>query len=386
MPRFHSLDAAALRRFLERQRAAFSLGPDPDDELPLTAILEKARAFVPAVAGSILLDDPRTKGRDRSANELVFVAAFGPGTEGLPGRRLPPGEGIAGRVYVSGEPHVSENVTADAHLHAVADSATGQPADSVICVPVTIGDSVIGVLELVNRADGLPFSATDLQLLQVFADYTSITLQAALDARRARELAKRDDLTGLFNDRWFHHRLATALEEAESTGETVALVFFDLDRFKEINDRYGHMAGSQVLREVGFLVRRLVPSGIATAARYGGDEFVVILPGCGTADGLTLGEMVRREISGAVFTDRSGESGLPTGGVGGVVTASVGVAVYQPGRGGSLVERKIELIRRVDAAMYASKAQGRDRVTVDPASLPAPGTAGGSPMAAANED
>src|SRR6185295_1807419 len=147
---------------------------------------------------------------------------------------------------------------------------------------------------------GKPFTPREMNLMEIFAGYTSFTLQNALDAKRAHELAKKDDLTGLYNDRWFNVRLTETLSDARKSGNEAVLIFMDLDRFKAINDGHGHLAGSQVLREVGFLLKRIVQQGDATVARYGGDEFVILLPNTSLDKALGVCEEIRRAIASNV--------------------------------------------------------------------------------------
>lgn len=362
----YTLADDALERFLERQKASASLPAEVRFGPHLREILEKAAELVPSESGSILLDDPRVKGGSREANTLCFVASFGPAAAELPGQSVPARQGIVGRVYRTGTPHLSEDVARDESFSAEVDRRTGHHTTSVVAVPIAIGRTVCGVMELVNRLDGEPFTRRDLALLQIFADYTSSALQNALDAKRARELAKRDDLTGLSNDRWLHVRLAEILEESEAGRTECALIFLDLDGFKAVNDTHGHLAGSQVLREVGFLLRRVVPDERAVVARYGGDEFVVGLPRAGLEEGVRVAEQIRAGIAGNTFLERDHGAGVAALHLRGVISASVGVASHLPGRDtGSVRELAGSLLRRADTAMYAAKARGKNCVVVD---------------------
>src|SRR5262245_8633057 len=298
---FHSMEAPQLERFLERQKSGLSLKSDIDLDLVLRQILQKANEFVPSESGSILLDDPFRKVAARRENELVFIASFGEASRNLIGQRLSAKHGIVGQVYQTGTPYLSADVTQDNYFYSKIDQDLGHTTHSVVCVPIYIGKHVCGVLELINRLEGKAFTERDKTLLEIFAGYTSFTLQNALDAKRAHELAKKDDLTGLDHDRWFHVRLTECLAEAKKTGREAVLMFMDLDRFKVVNDCHGHLAGSQVLREVGFLLKRIVQMETSIVARYGGDEFVIILPDTRLEDAVPLSEQIRHTIAENVF-------------------------------------------------------------------------------------
>jgi diguanylate cyclase (GGDEF)-like protein len=366
MIHFHSLENPQLERFLERHKAGLSLKNEVDLDLVLRQILQKAYEFVPSESGSILLDDPFRKVASRKDNELVFIATFGDSSRDLIGHKLSAMHGIVGRVYQSGTPYLSADVEKDPLFYGNIDVQLGHKTHSVVAVPIYIGKHVCGVLELINRLEGKSFTRRDMTLLEIFAGYTSFTLQNALDAKRAHELAKKDDLTGLYNDRWFHVRLNETLNDAHKSGREAVLLFMDLDRFKFINDCHGHLAGSQVLREVGFLLKRIVQRGDATVARYGGDEFVMILPETTLEEGLVVCEEIRRTIESTTFLEREWGFSMPPLHLRGVLSASIGVAQHVPDPSSpapSDVERS-ELIRRADLAMYRAKSLGKNQVVV----------------------
>ncbi len=371
MIHFHSLETPQLERFLERQKAGLALKHEVDLDLVLRQILQKAFEFVPSESGSILLDDPFRKVASRKDNELVFIATFGDSSEGLIGHKLSAKHGIVGRVYQSGTPYLSAEVEKDPNFYGNIDEKIGHKTHSVVAVPIYIGKHVCGVLELINRLEGKSFTQRDMTLLEIFAGYTSFTLQNALDAKRAHELAKKDDLTGLYNDRWFHVRLNETLTQARETGRQAVLLFMDLDRFKFVNDCHGHLAGSQVLREVGFLLKRTIQRGDATVARYGGDEFVMILPDTTLEEGLRVCEEIRQTIEETTFLEREWGFSMPPLHLRGILSASIGVAPYVPDSGSrtSLELDKNELLRRADVAMYHAKSLGKNQVVVWDAGL-----------------
>lgn len=355
---FHSLAPGQLSRFMQRFKASSALTAEPDLERLFQQILEMASDLVPSEAGVILLDDPMAKSLDRRSNDLYYVAAFGPATDHLMERSVPASGGVAGQVYCTGIPYLASPGADDDLLDPRAEDTPGYEARSVIAAPIVIEESVCGAIELLNRTDGAVYDEEDLLLLQVFASYTASSLKNALDARHARELAKVDDLTGLYNDRYLYARLREELDRTDSG--PCALLFIDLDHFKPVNDTYGHLIGSQVLREVGYVLRRLTAEEDAVLARYGGDEFTVLLPGRSAADALDLAERVRLAISDAVFLEEDRGADLPALHLSHAVTVSIGIADTNGGSGGTDAVRS--LLRRADQAMYAAKEAGKNRV------------------------
>ena len=366
MIEFHSLENPQLERFLERHKAGLSLRSDVDLDLVLRQILQKAYEFVPSESGSILLDDPFRKVASRRDNELVFIATFGDASANLVGQRLSAQHGIVGRVYESGTPYLSEDAQKDQYFYSNIDEQIGHTTHSIVAVPIYIGKHVCGVLELINRREGKTFTRRDMTLLEIFAGYTSFTLQNALDAKRAHELAKKDDLTGLYNDRWFHVRLTETMAGARKSGKSAVLLFLDLDHFKIINDCHGHLAGSQVLREIGFLLKRIVNAPEATVARYGGDEFVLVLPDTSIEDALAVCEEIRRTVEATVFLAREWGFNMQALHLRGILSVSIGIAPYVPDPNSTVAVEieKGELLRRADAAMYRAKSLGKNQSVV----------------------
>jgi len=156
-------------------------------------------------------------------------------------------------------------------------------------------------------------------------------------------------------------------------GGDLSLIFLDLDNLKAVNDHHGHLAGSQVLREIGYILAKTVSDERATLTRYGGDEFVLVLPGMTLAEGFRLAETLRETIRSAVYLSRPygfNEAPLSLRNL----TASLGVASVRENTtsGAPIEQQKNELLRAADAAMYRAKEGGKNRTETALPGIPHP--------------
>ena len=376
MMQTYSIRNPELAYFLERQRTS---GPQPQ-EIDLSGlfcgILERANQFVPSEAGSIFIDGPTTDEGKESAKrkklgELVLVACFGPGSDSLAGLRIPANRGIVGKVYQSGRPYISTNLGTDEFFYASVDTESGFHSRSVLGVPLSLRGSVIGVLELLNHTGEGAYDQNDLDLIKIFAQAISASLDYAVEAQRSKEMARRDDLTGLYNDRNMHRCLTHEIGIAIENHTDCSLIFLDLDGFKGINDVHGHLVGSRVLTEIGGILRQVVP-GSAISARYGGDEFLIILPESGQQEAYWVAETVRKSIEVHVFlnvADPVDPLNYPALRIGGAITCSLGLASLETDMDSAEVRRKNdrlgaknELMRLADKRMYRAKELGKNQI------------------------
>ena len=361
----HIADDTIIDRILQRKDKGRKAAREVDLREVLREILLRANEFVPSDAGSILLDDPLLKWDEEFEGKLYFMACFGAGSSAIVGTHLPDDVGIVGATYQSGTPYLSQDVSKDGKFYDVIDRKTQYESKSILAMPIKINDSVVGVIELINRKAKVNYDKKDLSILEIFASYTSTLIKNALDARRFEDLSKRDNLTGLYNDRYFYERLDLETRKAIDEGGDLSLIFFDLDHFKEVNDTHGHLVGSQVLKEVAVIVEEVFLDSGAASARYGGDEFVILMPGHSLEKSNDYGEVLREAIESNVFIREGAAQGHAPLDIGGVITCSVGIASLVKKEGKDLKKMKAALIRAADSAMYRAKDLGKNRVSLD---------------------
>ena len=217
--------------------------------------------------------------------------------------------------------------------------------------PLQAGDAVVGAMEVARAVDGQPqpLSGWHRRLLEMASPLVGRALRNAQLFRQAQQLSAVDVLTGCLAGRHGMELVGMELRRAQRYARPAALAFIDLDRFKQVNDRYGHLCGDAVLRVVGAEMKAAL-RGSDLCCRYGGDEFLLLLPETPLVGARHVAEMLRRRLAG-ITVER------PEGPV--TVTASIGVAAAGPGEldAGSL-------LARADAAMYRAKRAGRNTVRI----------------------
>src|SRR4030042_1707936 len=192
---------------------------------------------------------------DEDRSELYFEIIVGDNTKKIRDLRLKVGEGVAGWVAEHGTPVLVQDVSKDTRFSPKADKLSQFKTKSIVCVPVISKDKTIGVIELVNYCDDKEFTQDDLRILSILADYTAIALDNARYYELARRLILTDELTGLYNSRYLHQLLNGEGEEELKDLSQVSMIFIDLDYFKNINDKFGHLIGSKTLRELGEVIK-----------------------------------------------------------------------------------------------------------------------------------
>ena len=222
-----------------------------------------------------------------------------------------------------------------------------KPGEGVIhaglAVPLPGDSSTLGYLTVFTRRNGHDYSDEDVRQLETLALRAGPAIENARRFREARQLADLDALTGLHNRRYFHETLARECARAHRYERKLSLIVFDLDDFKEINDRIGHLAGDTVLAEAAERVRDVVRTA-DIACRVGGDEFAVILP----ESALNDADQLYRRIQNAISSRPLGQ--------GGKLFLSAGVAELRA------EDDPVAFFQRADDALYRAKEAGKGRV------------------------
>lgn len=331
----------AYRRTIEELRAFNEIGKVLTSTLDihevLQRIMEKIREILRPSHWSLLLLEPET-------DSLVFEVALGPGAKALEGRRIPQGEGIAGWVASRGEPLLVADVRGDPRFSSRFDRKTLFTTRSILAVPLRFGEKILGVIELVKGPDHAPFREEDLRTLGTIADYAAIGLENARNFRRVQELTILDEHTGLFNARHLQKVLDAEVARSRRFRHALSVIFFDLDRFKAVNDTYGHQVGTAILRSIGDVLLRTLRS-VDVPTRYGGDEFVCVLPETGKDQAIACARRIQEAIRAHAL--EVGEHRVR-------VDASFGIAAFPDD-----AETAKDLLRSADMAMYRIKQAGR---------------------------
>ena len=302
----------------------------------LQYILNQAIDIASAEKGSLMLYDAEaellnirvlagledTKYQDKVNNNEIECRSF------------MPGEGIAGRVYLDSQPMIVNNIRED-DLFIESDTSFVR---SIACIPMVVYDEVIGVINVTNKKKGKEFTNQDIKMLKAIAD------QAAVAVNKAQlwDMAVTDSLTGLYVRRYFMVKLQEEIHRAERYKKVISVIMVDLDRFKKINDTYGHDAGDRALESISNFLKKNIRD-VDAIARYGGEEFVMLVPDADKEAAFGLAERLRQELANIKLDN------MPP------ITVSIGIATYPTD--GAEVE---DLIRKADAAMYEAKRAGRN--------------------------
>ena len=280
--------------------------------------------------------------RNGKTGDLRFTIVVGSGVENLKGTTLPRGKGIAGWIAEHGQSLIVEDVSRDSRFDPEMDQKTNFTTKSIIGVPLKSRNKVFGVIELINKIDGSSFTSYQLTLLQTIADYAAIAIEKNYYLKALKHVASVDPLTGLYNRRTFYRFFEKELARAERNSTTFSLIMLDIDKFKQINDTLGHESGDRVLLIISNILKEITRSS-DMVCRFGGDEFLILLPNSTAADAEVLKQRIEEKIR-----QHNRESEMHIGLSFGVHTANGGNAE--------------SAIRFVDQKMYKEKYSKRGQL------------------------
>ena len=332
----------ALRSLVERRSALLDIvravNTTLEPEKIADLIVQRSATWVPAPCWALVSAD--------DSAQLSVLA-----DRGLEADMGPAVFAIANWVMERGEEFVSGDLRNDTR---VADQAVA----SVIAFPLSCRGRMVGALIGLDRMPSTKeprLSPVVLRAVRVLLEPAAVALDNAMQLKRAEALSVTDDLTKLYNTRYLNSVLRRETKRASRSGRPLSLLFLDLDGFKGVNDKHGHLCGSRALVEAAAVIRGSARE-TDVVSRFGGDEFALILPDTGGEGAFAVGERIRERIAAHDF--------LAVDGLNNHLTASVGVATLPDAAASA-----DELVQAADKAMYQVKASGKNGIQI--ASAPA---------------
>ncbi|MCD7879140.1 MAG: sensor domain-containing diguanylate cyclase [Candidatus Gastranaerophilales bacterium] len=311
----------------------------------ISVILDKAIDTVNAEKGSLML-------YDSSDNTLQVKVVYGLKDKKheedinngvIECQKMTPDNGIAGRVFTEKKSLITNLGKRDPRFSQLSGENN---VSSLICVPLIAKGECIGIINITNKKDGKLFNKKDLEFIEALANQAAI----AVDNAQLYELATKDGLTKLYIHRHFYTLLESEIKRVQRYHHVLTLMMLDIDDFKKINDKYGHLIGDVVLKEIAAVIQKTIRH-VDIAARYGGEEFTVILPETSILSAQIIAERLRQKISEIKVKVSEDVIISPT--------VSVGLAEF-PNDAADIKD----LIDLADKAMYESKANGKNCVHI----------------------
>jgi len=309
------------------------------------SLLEKFSGIMKAERSSLMLLNEET-------GELTLEASLGADLEATGPIRLRLGDPLAGAVLASGTPMVVRDAENDPRVPRPRPGR--YKTNSFISYPITLGLRKIGVLNLTDRSDRVPYEDDDLMTLDMMAPHLALIIDRTEWARKAeafQQMSLTDPLTGLPNRRYLQDRLFEEVERSKRYNTPMSFMIIDIDRFKNYNDVYGHTNADRVLVKTAQILRGSLRA-IDMSARFAGDEFCVVLPETELGDAARIAERLRTGVCDSEFTSEQGDPMEE-------VTVSIGISSFSASR-----QSPLKIIETADRALYQAKSRGRNCVAI----------------------
>lgn len=278
--------------------------------------------------------------------KLEIKAAYGFSREVQDKISFAVGEGVTGAVVKTGQSRIIGDVSKVPEFKYYHGEKTD--IKSLLSIPLMVRGKAVGVLN-VNHTKENAFSGDDMALFTAVANQIAIAIENAKLFELTKKMSVTDSLTGLYNHGFFQKQLSEELERARRYGRNVSLLMIDVDRFKKINDKYGHTVGDRILQAVADMFK-MYSRHVDTVARYGGEEFAIVLPETDREQAKIVAERLRKDVEKMEIYVEELEKNLKT-------TISIGISSYPVN-----AETQEELIESADKALYRAKSTGRNKV------------------------
>lgn len=301
-------------------------------------VLDKIIELTRAQAGTIYLRET-----DTDEEVLVPFVAYGVDIAGM--EYLHFGQGLPGEAARRKQSIVINDIPSDCRLNINLGIADVMPREVAI-FPIIYRDSVLGVMMLASMT---PFRTNELSLLESMINQIAIVLENALAHEKVAQLSITDTLTGTYNRRYLTQRLDEEFRISHRHNSPLSALIVDIDHFKKINDQFGHQIGDEALIAVANTLKENIRDS-DMLARFGGEEFVIVLPHTTQKDAMTVAEKLRMAVSSRNVASMGDHR----------ITISVGIATIPDRK----VDNSDELLGEADRALYLAKEQGRNRVIV----------------------
>ncbi len=254
----------------------------------MNQVMTKIGEIFSPVSWSLLL-------RNHHTGQMFFKLVHGEKSELLEGKEVPQGKGLANWVMNNKKADFIADIDQDDRFYQTLQKITGMNFRSQIASPLFVNDEIIGVFELTDRKDEKPYSKEDVNILKTITEFAALTIEKIYYLSAIKDLSYEDALTGVFNRKNFDGIFSREIDRCNRYGNPLAILLVDIDNLTEINEKSGNLAGDAVLKDLAFLIKSQIRK-VDVVARYGADEFVILLPNTKKHEAENVRQRILREI------------------------------------------------------------------------------------------